>query len=134
VIADCAERLQETAHEHGVDFVVDFVDRAGPEDQDEVVSWRELQIAEAAHDRACNPGSSAIASPEQMQRYALRLAVVAGSIADEDDAWRPQTDLLLLAVRLVSAAAEELPDMPVPRNSSQLDSALGEENSPYSAF
>ncbi len=134
VIADCAVRLQETAQEHGIDFSVDFADRAGPEDHDAVVSWRELQIAEAAHDRACNPDSQAIAPQEQMRRYALRLVAVAGSIADENEDWRPHTDLMLFALRLVSAAKEELSDRPVPRNASQLDSALGEETSPYSSF
>lgn len=55
VVADCATRLQETAGERGISYVVDFADRAGTENRDAPVTWRELQLAQAAHDRACNP-------------------------------------------------------------------------------
>lgn len=131
VVADCAVRLRETAQERGVSYAVDFADRAGP---DVAVSWRELQIAEAAHDRACNPDSQALAPREQTVRHTLRMAAIAGGIADGKDVWRPLADMLLLAVRLVSAVGEEMPDRPIPRSASQLDSALGEEMTPYWTF
>lgn len=137
VVADCATRLQETAREHGVSYAVDFADRARPDDRDALVTWRELQIAEAAHDRACDPDSQDVAPREQLLRCTLRLASVAGRIADDsclfttDELWRPPIDLLLLTLRLFSAAGKELPDRPIPRNDSQLDSALGDEASPY---
>ncbi len=132
VVADCAARLQETAQEQGVSYAAQFADRAG--DSALVVSWRELQIAVDAHEEACNSGSQALTPQQQMMRHTIRLAVVTGSITDGKDFWRALTDLLLLAVRLRSAAGDELPDKPIPRNDSQIDSALGDEYSPYWTF
>jgi hypothetical protein len=129
VVADCAVRLQETAQEQGVSYAVDFADRT--DDSELAVTWRELQIAVDAHDKACDTDSQPLAPQEQMMRHTIRLATVSGSIVDGEEFWSALADLLLLAVRLRSAAGEELPDRPIPRNDSQIDSALGDPESPY---
>ncbi len=131
MVADCATRLQETAQERGVSYTAGFADRADPDKRDVLVSWRDLQLAEAAHERACNPDPQEIAPREQMLRFTTRLARIAGRISIGNETWRPQTDLLLLGVRLINAAGEELPDRPVPRNADQLDAALGGRSTYY---
>ncbi len=132
VVADCVTRLQETAQEQGVSYAIGFADRAA--DSELAVSWHELQLAVAAHERACDPDWQALAPREQLVRHTIRLATIAGDIAEGKDLWRPPADLLLLAVRLFGDAGEELPDRPIPRNDSQLDSALGDEDSLYSTL
>jgi hypothetical protein len=132
-LADCAARLRELALEHDLPGPLDVADCAAGEG---TVTWRELQLAQAAQEQACRPGSQDLTPQEQMRRSVARLASVAGRIADSvftfnmDEIWKPQADLLLLAVAFATAAGREMPDTPTPQSGEEFDAALRDGASP----
>ncbi len=122
--ADLARRLQETAAAQGISYIPAFWEAAGSNDGS-VVTWRQFQMAEAEHARACE---QQITAQQRMLGWTLQMASAGGALVDRIDsfsrtpeAWLPAADLLLLSLRFSTIVGEELPDQRVPRNAEQLN-------------
>lgn len=130
-VEECASRLEEIASKRKITYAIPFGEAlasGGP------ISWRQLQLADAAHDQACSPQLVRLAERGQLCRHVVRLAAAMGTILspandgeDGSPVVRGLADLLLLAVRLPTTVGEELSDNPVPRSSEDLQAALYDE-------
>jgi hypothetical protein len=87
-------------------------------------TWRELQIAQAAHDKAYHSDVVGLAKADQLRHYALHLAKLAGVTAGvvtgevEHDDWlrRRVPDLLLFGLKLSTVTGQKLPEQDLPRD------------------
>lgn len=127
-LEDCAGRLRETASEKGVSYTPAFGQEAN---RDVLPSWRDLQLAEAEHQRLCDLEIAGLPLQQQMCRYAISLTAIAGAVAQavesyavEDESWRAFVDLLLISLRFSTIAGESLTDHPVPRSNGEFEAAL----------
>jgi hypothetical protein len=82
------------------------------------VTWRDLQLAQAEHDRRYHSDVVGLAKFEQLRHYALHAAKLAGAAAavaqglasTEDFVSRRLPDLLLFGLKLPTVMGERLPD------------------------
>jgi hypothetical protein len=81
-------------------------------------TWRELQLAQAAHDRHYHPDVIGNSKLEQLNHYALHLGKLVGACAElaraedalEDFQARRLPDLLLFGIKLSTALGQALPE------------------------
>jgi hypothetical protein len=85
-------------------------------------TWRDLQLAQIAHDREYRPDVFGLSRASQLRRCCLHLAKLVGRLADEVDAsneaasefdekWLP--DLFLMGIKLATVAGRNLPEAPI---------------------
>jgi hypothetical protein len=87
-------------------------------------TWRDLQIAQAAHDKAYHPDVVGLAKADQLRHYSLHLAklagvtagVVRGEVDHEDWLRRRVPDLLLFGLKLSTVTGQKLPQQDLPRD------------------
>lgn len=97
-----------------------LVERAG--------SWRELQLAQAEHDRRYNSDVIGLSKMGQLQHYALHVAKLAGATAElaagrgtrDDFLQRRLPDLLLFGIKLSTVMGERLAEEPLPATAKPL--------------
>lgn len=134
-IEACAVRLKELAEESPSASESSF-------DSEHAVltaaTWRELQQAVIDHDACFTPHFATLSEREQSIQRTMELAKVAGEAAHNlggfelpptDELRRQLADMVLLGVRLATAAGQELPeDEDVPRTMKDHSvSLMGEE-------
>jgi hypothetical protein len=82
-------------------------------------TWRDLQLVQAAHDRAYHPDVVGLSKYEQLRHYAFHLAKLVGAFAearDDDELLnRRLPDALLFAIKLRTVMGTRLSDDPLPR-------------------
>jgi hypothetical protein len=91
---------------------------------DTSATWRDLQLAQAQHDRYYHPDVSGLTKLDQLRHYALHIAKLAGAIADvaqtlagrDDFLTRRLPDLLLFGLKLSSVCGERLSEESLPTN------------------
>lgn len=82
-------------------------------------TWREIQSAQANHDRHYHPDVNGLARAEQLRHYAFHVAKIAGALAMsargelEQDEIRSRRlpDMVLFGVKLHTAMGVRLPDL-----------------------
>lgn len=85
-------------------------------------TWRELQLAQAAHDRTYHADVVGMSKSEQLRHYAFHLAKLAGTTAAvargavDSDEWlaRRVPDMLLFGLKLATVTGITLDDEKVP--------------------
>jgi hypothetical protein len=90
---------------------------------DNAVTWRELQLVQAEHDRVYHPDVVGLAKVEQLRHYALHLTKIVGAFAAcasgfgdaEEISVRRLPDTLLFAIKLHTVMGAPLPEEPLPR-------------------
>jgi hypothetical protein len=90
---------------------------------DNAVTWRELQLVQAEHDRVYHPDVVGLAKVEQLRHYALHLTKIVGAFATcasgfgdaEEISVRRLPDTLLFAIKLHTVMGAPLPEEPLPR-------------------
>jgi hypothetical protein len=91
-------------------------------------TWRDLQLAQAAHDRRYHPDVIGLTKSDQLRHYALHLAKLAGAAADRarnrgdqaDFMARRVPDMLLFGLKLATVTGESLPATGVVASSSKV--------------
>lgn len=82
-------------------------------------TWRDLQLVQAAHDRAYHPDVVGLSKYEQLRHYAFHLAKLVGAFAEarDDDELinRRVPDALVFAIKLRTVMGVHLSDEPLPR-------------------
>ena len=81
-------------------------------------TWRELQLAQAAHDRYYHPDVSGLTKADQLRHYAFHVAKLAGAYAEiadatidiEDFRCRRLPDTLLFGLKLATVTGKRLPE------------------------
>lgn len=76
-------------------------------------TWRDLQAAQAEHDRAFHPDVLGLARADQLRHYALHLAKFPAAILEADSAdfaERRLPDMLLFAIKLWTLSGAGLPE------------------------
>lgn len=89
---------------------------------EQAATWRELQLAQAEHDRRYHPDVVGLAKLDQLRHYALHLAKLAGAVAGvaqghvdrADFCCRRLPDLLLFGLKLSTVTGERLADVELP--------------------
>jgi hypothetical protein len=84
----------------------------------QAISWRDLQLVQAEHDRRYHPDVVGLAKFDQLRHCALHLAKLAGAAASiaqgvadaEDFRARRLPDLLLFGLKLATIMGERLPE------------------------
>lgn len=97
------------------------------------VTWRDLQLAQAAHDRHYHPDVVGLAKNDQLRHYALHLAKLAGAVADRarcrgdhvDFMARRVPDMLLFGLKLATVTGDHLPATDVAASSPALKLVAG---------
>jgi hypothetical protein len=81
-------------------------------------TWRDLQIAQVAHDRCYHPDVIGLSKLEQLRHFALHLAKLVGAFALPDDladlAHRRLPDAALFGIKLSTVMGVRLADDPLP--------------------
>ena len=82
-------------------------------------TWRDLQLAQVAHDRFYHPDVAGMARIDQLRHYALHLTKIVGAFArgDSDDELlaRRLPDTLLFAIKLHTVIGVRMADTQLPR-------------------
>jgi hypothetical protein len=90
-------------------------------------TWRDLQLAQADHDRHYHPDVVGMAKDQQLRHYALHLAKAVGAFAeprDEDELLhRRLPDVLLFAIKLSTVMGERLAEESLPAAAKPLELA-----------
>jgi hypothetical protein len=81
-------------------------------------TWRELQLAQVAHDRHYHPDVLGLSKFDQLNHYALHLAKLSGALAEvaqgladpADFRRRRLPDLLLFGIKLATVTGKALPE------------------------
>jgi hypothetical protein len=81
-------------------------------------TWRDLQLAQAQHDRYYHPDVSGLTKLDQLRHYALHVAKLVGAVAEvaqspgsrDDFLARRLPDLLLFGLKLSTVCGERLPE------------------------
>lgn len=84
-------------------------------------TWRELQMAQAEHDRYYHPDVIGLSKFTQLNHYALHLAKLAGALAEvaqgiaalEEFREQRLPDMLLFGIKLATVTGRALPDHPL---------------------
>jgi hypothetical protein len=79
-------------------------------------TWRELQLAQAEHDRRYHPDVMGLSKMDQLRHYALHVAKLAGAVAEiaaghggrPDLCTRRIPDMLLFGIKLSTVMGEQL--------------------------
>jgi len=87
-------------------------------------TWRDLQMAQAAHDKAYHADVVGLSKADQLRHYALHLAklsgttagVVRGEIDPNDWLRRRVPDLLLFGLKLSTVTGQKLPEQDLRRD------------------
>lgn len=85
-------------------------------------TWRDLQLAQAEHDRRYHPDVMGLSKMDQLRHYALHVAKLAGAVAEiatghgerSDLCIRRLPDLLLFGLKLSTVMGEQLGDEALP--------------------
>jgi hypothetical protein len=96
-------------------------------------TWRELQLAQAEHDRYYHPDVVGTAKIDQLVHYALHLTKLAGATADlaqgrgdpADFKSRRLPDMLLFGLKLSTVTGERLSDEALPAKDQPLRLVVG---------
>lgn len=88
------------------------------------VTWRDLQLAQAQHDRYYHPDVLGLTKQDQLRHYALHVAKLAGAVADvaqgladhDDFVARRLPDLALFGIKLATVCGERLPEHAIARD------------------
>lgn len=115
MIALYAQRLQTIEARHPLFGNIPF---AGGETAACVETWRELQAAQAEHDRWYHPDVVGMARTDQLHHYSFHVSKLAGEhqrLIDEPGRWpdyraRRLPDTLLFGLKLATVMGERLPD------------------------
>lgn len=97
------------------------------------LTWRDLQLAQAAHDRWYHPDVVGTAKVDQLNHYALHLAKLVGATADvaqgrgdpRDFCSRRLPDMLLFGLKLSTVTGERLMDEALPERDQPLKLIAG---------
>jgi hypothetical protein len=85
-------------------------------------TWRDLQLAQAEHDRRYHPDVMGLSKMDQLRHYALHVAKLAGAVAEvatgrgqrPDFCARRLPDLLLFGLKLSTVMGEQLDENALP--------------------
>lgn len=87
-------------------------------------TWRDIQVAQAEHDRRFHPDVFGLSRLDQVRHFALHLTKLAGALCDAGEAPGPTDafltlrlpDLLLFGVKMSTVMNEVLPSEPLSRS------------------